>query len=83
MTDESKSKITFKGQVTIPKMVREALGLAIGDEVAFILRDGAVYLEPRNVDTRALRGVVKRKGKPVSLDDMQAAIRDGASKGER
>jgi AbrB family looped-hinge helix DNA binding protein len=83
MSDEAKSKITFKGQVTIPRMVREALGLAVGDEVTFVVRDGTAWIEPRNVDTKALRGMVKRKGKPVSLEQMEQAIRDGASKGER
>ncbi|MGC4029064.1 MAG: AbrB/MazE/SpoVT family DNA-binding domain-containing protein [Steroidobacteraceae bacterium] len=37
--------ITVKGQVTIPKRVRDALGLAPGDEVDFVLDErGEVVL---------------------------------------
>jgi antitoxin PrlF len=32
--------ITVKGQVTIPKRVRDALGVKPGDEVDFVLGDG-------------------------------------------
>lgn len=33
------SKITSKGQATIPKSVREAIGVAPGDKVSFIVRN--------------------------------------------
>ncbi|MGI8806569.1 MAG: AbrB/MazE/SpoVT family DNA-binding domain-containing protein [Acidimicrobiales bacterium] len=29
------ARVTSKGQVTVPKVVREALGIAAGDEVVF------------------------------------------------
>ena len=38
-------KLSSKGQVTIPKAIREELGLEPGDLVAYIVRDGAVRLE--------------------------------------
>jgi antitoxin PrlF len=38
-----KSTITVKGQVTIPKAMRDSLGLAPGDQVAFAYsKDGAI-----------------------------------------
>ena len=36
----AKSRITSKGQVTVPKDVRERLGLRPGDELEFIEKDG-------------------------------------------
>ncbi len=39
------SKLSSKGQVTIPKAVREELGLEPGDLVAYVVRDGAVRLK--------------------------------------
>jgi antitoxin PrlF len=38
------SRITSKGQITIPKAVRSALGLADGDLVSFALEDGQATL---------------------------------------
>ncbi len=38
------SRISAKGQVTIPKQVREGIGLQPGDYVAYELHDGVVIL---------------------------------------
>ena len=38
------SRITSKAQTTIPRAVREALGIAPGDLLAYEIRDGAVIL---------------------------------------
>lgn len=34
------AKVSFKGQVTIPKKVREALDIQEGDSVLFLVEDG-------------------------------------------
>ncbi len=39
------SRLSSKGQVTIPKAVREELGLEPGDLVAYVVGDGGVRLE--------------------------------------
>lgn len=39
------SKVTAKGQVTIPKGVREALGIHPGDEIEFETRDGTAVIK--------------------------------------
>jgi antitoxin PrlF len=36
----SKTKITTKGQITVPKQVRDRMGLRTGDELEFIEEDG-------------------------------------------
>ena len=38
------SRITAKSQTTIPRAVREALGVGPGDELAYEIRDGEVKL---------------------------------------
>lgn len=40
----STAKVTSKGQITIPKAVRDRLGLRSGDEVEFLEEDGIVRL---------------------------------------
>jgi AbrB family looped-hinge helix DNA binding protein len=74
--------VTTKGQVTIPKAVRDELGLKEGDRVAFrVLEDGTVIVEPETIDLSELRGVLKPKEKGVSIADMDEAIRERAVKG--
>jgi AbrB family looped-hinge helix DNA binding protein len=72
--------LTSKGQITLPKEIREHLGLETGDRVNFEIRDGAVLMEPETIDLRTLRGIVKRRGKRVSLEKMKEAIQRGASR---
>ncbi|HEX7707220.1 MAG TPA: AbrB/MazE/SpoVT family DNA-binding domain-containing protein [Thermoanaerobaculia bacterium] len=72
--------MTSKGQITIPKEIREHLGVGSGDRLSFQIGGaGEVVVEPETVDVRTLRGALKRRGRPVSLDDMQGAIERGAS----
>jgi AbrB family looped-hinge helix DNA binding protein len=72
--------VTSKGQITIPKEVREALGLETGHRVAFQLKeDGVVEMRSENLDLMSLCGILKPKVKGVTLEDMEKAIRNGAT----
>jgi len=73
------SAITTKGQATIPKSIREHLGLRPGDRVKFFLHpDGSVVLLPK-LAASAVRGMVKaRRRHPVSVEEMTRAAADGA-----
>jgi AbrB family looped-hinge helix DNA binding protein len=77
-----KSTVTSKGQITLPKVVREVLHLDPGDRVAFTLRDdGVVELRPETDDLLALYGVLPAPtGRRVSLADMEDAIRRGGTR---
>ncbi|MGH7717248.1 MAG: AbrB/MazE/SpoVT family DNA-binding domain-containing protein [Gemmatimonadaceae bacterium] len=75
------SKITSKGQVTIPKYVRETLGVHPGDRLAFrIGDDGTVTVEAETLDVRSLRGAIKPKVRGVSVDAMKETIRRTAGR---
>jgi AbrB family looped-hinge helix DNA binding protein len=69
--------LTSKGQLTLPKAIRDLLRLGTGDRVDFIVKDdGTVVLRPATVDVRELKGFLHRKGmKPLSVDEMNAIIR--------
>ena len=72
--------ITSKGQITVPKEIRDHLGVAAGDRLSFqIGSTGEVVVEPETVDVRTLRGMLKHRGRPVSLEAMDRAIRRGAA----
>jgi AbrB family looped-hinge helix DNA binding protein len=53
------SKITSKGQVTIPKYIRDDLGLLPGAEVEFILGDGEVHVRKSVKDRRRGEEIVR------------------------
>ena len=77
-----RATITGKGQITLPRAVREVLGVGYGDRVAFhIHEDGTVTIEAETVDLRALRGVIKSDVKGVTIEDMDAAIRRSGGRG--
>lgn len=70
--------ITSKGQATIPKAVREHLHLRPGDRVRFFIHpDGGVALLPK-LPASALRGMLKSRRGPVSIEEMDEAIAGGA-----
>lgn len=74
--------ITSKGQITIPKLVRDELGLREGDRVAFrVLEDGRVVVEPETVNLLDLKGALKPKRKGVTLADMDEAVRNQKGRG--
>jgi AbrB family looped-hinge helix DNA binding protein len=82
----STSTITSKGQITLPKAVREVLGVQPGDRVRFVQHaDGRVTVEPLNVDLRSLRGMlsdaVRPPGRRLSITQMNEAIGRGAVEG--
>ena len=71
------SRLTSKGQTTIPKEVREHLKVQSGDQIDFIIQpDGAVIVRPATVHVSQLKGILHRKNmKAVSVDTMSEAIR--------
>ena len=73
--------LTSKGQLTLPKLIRDRLRLAAGDRVDFVVKDdGTVVLRPVTVDVRDLKGLLQRKGlKPLSVEAMNAVIRRRAA----
>ncbi len=77
----SESTLTSKGQVTLPKDIRDALALQEGDRVSFILEGPRrVRMEPASLSVKELRGAVKvSRKKPVSLESMAKAIRKRGS----
>ena len=75
------STLTSKGQITIPKEVRDRLHLKTGSRLEFFVDpSGRVILQTLNSDFRALRGMIRSKRKrPVTIEEMNEAIASGYS----
>lgn len=76
---ECEATLTSKGQVTIPKAVRERLRLRSGQKVRFILqKDGRVELAPQTHRLSDLFGILGKPPRSVTLEEMDEAIKRGA-----
>jgi antitoxin PrlF len=68
------STLSAKGQVTIPKEMREALDLRPGDQLIYSVVDGEIILTPKNVDLKDLAGFLgDAPNGRASLEDIDAA----------
>jgi antitoxin PrlF len=71
--------LTSKGQITLPKNLRERLSLSAGDRVEFIFEeDQSVRLVPKHILVSHLKGMLPKPSKAVSLEEMENAVRTGA-----
>jgi antitoxin PrlF len=64
--------LTSKGQTTIPKEIRDSLGMKPGDQMTFtLMTDGTVVIRVKRKSIMELAGVLRKKGrKPVSIAQM-------------
>lgn len=68
------SAITARGQVTIPKAIREHLGVKPGNRIKlFAHPDGSVILLPK-LPVSALRGMLKARRRAVTVQEMGEAV---------
>ena len=73
--DMPSATLTSKGQITIPAPVRTALGLDAGDRVEFVeIEKGRFAIVPATISLTRLKGVIRKPGNPVSIEEMNAAI---------
>ena len=72
--------LTSKGQLTLPKKIREQLKVRAGDAVDFVIGDdGEVRVRAGTVDVSALRGLLHRaRQRPISVERMNEVIRKAA-----
>lgn len=77
----STTTLTTKGQLTLPKDVRDRMNLRAGDRLeVFPQDDGTILLQPATVDISELFGLLPKPEKPVSLEEMDKAIRQSVCK---
>jgi AbrB family looped-hinge helix DNA binding protein len=71
--------LTSKGQLTLPKAVRDKLGLRSGDRLDCVVKDGGlIEIIPLKRPASELRGILPKPEKTVSLEEMEEAIARGA-----
>lgn len=80
---EAVSKVTRKGQVTVPVAIRRVLDIKEGDQVAFSLDNGTVKLTRQAGYAERTKGAVKSDRPHLSAEQLraeaEAAIAQGAA----
>lgn len=75
------TKLSTKGQVIIPKIVRLHQNWEIGQELIVVETEDGVLLKPKkpflNTILKDVAGILKFEGKPKTIEDMDAAIKKG------
>ena len=75
------STLTSKGQITLPKALREKLNLSSGDRVEFVLdADHSIRLLVKPASIARLKGMLPKPQQPVSVEEMERAIKEGGRK---
>lgn len=71
----STATLTSKGQITIPAVVRDALGVEAGDRVEFVqVEPGHFELVAATQSVTALKGLVRKPASPITIEAMNKAI---------
>jgi AbrB family looped-hinge helix DNA binding protein len=79
-----RARISSKGQLVLPKAVRDAFGLVAGSEVDIETKGGGIVLTPLPKKARKkytfeeVAGFLKYDGPPVTLEDMERGIEEEA-----
>ena len=71
--------LSSKGQATIPKAVRDRLQIRPGDRFKFFFHPDGVIILPK-VSTARLKGMIPKPAKPVSHEEIDRAIEEGATR---
>lgn len=85
----ARAKISTKGQVVVPKEVRDAEGWVAGTELEFVKERGDIVVRSvRSVDPRfppttwkeLRKARIKYDGPPVTIEDMDKAVLEEAAR---
>lgn len=76
--------LTSKGQITIPKAVRDSLKLHVGDRLEFLVDpDGSVRMVPATRPVTELKSLLPRPSRALSLAEIDAVIAERGARKKR
>ena len=74
------STMTRKGQVTIPKAIRDRLGVKVGEKVLFVMRGEEVVLKVVKGTILDLKGSVRPSVHPEDFDKIRQSVKQAVVK---
>ena len=77
-----RARLTSKGQVTIPKAIREQLGLRTGVTLHFwVDPTGRIVVTPLTLGIDDLIGILPKPGRPLTIDEINEGIAEAVGAG--
>lgn len=74
------STVSEKGQLVIPRAIRQALDVQRGDKLTWMVSDdGTIRVSVAKGDLMARKGRIKSAGRSVSIEEMDEAVKAGAA----
>ena len=73
------STLTSKGQMTLPKEIRDRLALKAGDRLDVSIEDHRIVLTPKTLHLSDICSILPHPKRIVTIDEMERAIETGAS----
>lgn len=75
------AQLTSKGQLTVPKAIRDHLKVTSGDRIEFVEdENGRIYLRAKTVRAADLAGILKKPGqRMVTIEEMNDAVATAAA----
>lgn len=71
------ARIGRRGQITLPREIRERLHLLEGQRIAFVIKGDEVTLQPLTTTLRNLRGSVRVDGpQPQDFEEVRRAVKE-------
>ena len=72
----AKSKLTSKGQTTVPKEIRDALGLDEGASIEWVVDEGKVTVRAKTRNIADFAGILGKppNGRHLSVEEMDDAV---------
>lgn len=76
MQNKHFSKVTGKGQITIPSNIRNNLNIPIGSKIELIEQDNCIIIVPINSSLSKLKSSLPKPNSALSIDEMNNIIRN-------
>ncbi|CAN0605671.1 unnamed protein product [Ectocarpus sp. 12 AP-2014] len=76
MQNKHYSKVTGKGQITIPSNIRNNLNIPIGSKIELIEQDNCIIIVPINNSLSKLKNSLPKPDNVLSIDEMNNIIRN-------
>ncbi len=73
------STVTRKGQVTIPKAIRDRLGVREGEKVFFVIRGDEVVIKALRGNILELKGSVQPSTHPEDFEAIRRKVKKAVS----